>query len=214
MEESLVTKINFICKDLFEEARNNFLLYGNPKKTSLMLREIYKQAQKREEFLCSWHNASKIKKPMDFFEPVLRLKYGKRYDTEIVAKPWFKELISRNEKGGVFQLASLCGREENSKYPNEKKTPIFFILGMEELLFKMDYRHLNKTSLQKLLTGDFMEQPLPKGFGDCVRGSLHQTGKGIFYGTVRNPNNIKFRSTLGNYNYLFYCENFYNFFID
>jgi len=39
---------------------------------------------------------------------------------------------------------------------------------------------------------------------------LHQSGKGIFYGLVKNTESLEFKSTLGNYNYLFYNENFRN----
>ena len=199
--------IEFLGDDLFNKGRNHVLLYGDPQKTNLVLKAMYDAAREREEFLCSWHNASTIAQPMDFFEPILRLKYGNEYES-LREKSWFKDLTTRNEKGGVFQLARLCGREENSENQHARSLPIIFIEGIEELFFKMDYGHLNEEGRKKLLTSSFMEQPLSKGFGDCLRGSLHQTKNGIFYGTVRNSQGIPFEATFGNYHYLFYSENF------
>ncbi len=210
MESPLETEIEFLCEDLFERGKNNVLLYGKPEDTLSVLSGVYERATKKEEFLCSWHDASTITCPMDFFEPVLQLKYGDEYNL-LREKLWFKDLVARSDRSGVFQLAGLCGREKASKNPNPQRLPLFFIDGIEELFFKIDYGHLEEESRKNVLTGDFMDQQLlPRGFGDCLRGYLHQTGNGIFYGTVRDSRGIKFQATLGNHYYLFYNENFMN----
>lgn len=205
----LEREIEYLCGDLFDRGQNHVLLYGKPERTLAVMRGVYERAREREEFLCSWHDASAIAQPMDFFEPILRLKYGDEYDS-LREESWFKDVAARNELEGVFQLASLCGREESSENPNAQRLPVIFIDGIEELFFKMDYGHLDEEDRKKLLTGGFMEQPLPKGFGNCLRGHIHHAKTGIFYGTVRNTEGIQFGATLGNYPYLFYSENFMN----
>src|SRR3989339_534970 len=158
--------------------------------TELLAREI--------EFLCE-----------DLFlEPILKLKYEKKYN-ELKEKDWFKELVAKNTMDGVFRLTEFCGKEKNSKFRNARKLPIFFIDGIENLFFKFDYSHLDEEGRKKLLSIDFWEQPLPKGFGNHLR-NLHQFREGIFYGLVKNTESLEFKSTLGNYNYLFYNGNFRN----
>ncbi len=166
--------------------------------------------QKREKnVLCSWHDASAIAQPMDFFEPILQLKYGNEYDS-LKEHSWFKKLLESKEGSGIFQLAGLCGREEGSANPNARRLPVIFIDGIEELFFKMDYSHLDEEGRKKLLTGDLMKVPGDKGFGNCLREYLNQNlaAKGLFCGSVKNTGGIEYRATLGNYHYLFYCGNF------
>ncbi len=209
MDVQLEREIEFLCEDLFEGGRNHVLLYGKPERTLPVLQGVYERAKKREEFLCSWHDASKITQPMDFFEPILRLKYGSEYES-LREKSWFKELAVRDNKDGVFQLARFCGREKDSKNPHLRKLPLIFIKGIEELFFTMDYGHLDEEGRKKLMNyfTPFTELPLPKGFGDCLRGYLHQTGNGICYGSVMNTKRMEVAATLLNYQYLFYGENF------
>lgn len=197
--------LELLCENLFNGTPNHVLLYGESEHTRSVLKGVYKRAKNKEEFLCSWHDASAITHPMDFFEPILRLKYGHEYES-LREKSLFKDYLETNDQVGVFQLAKLCGREENSKNPNERRSPIFFIDGVEELFFKMDYSHLDEED-RKIVTGDF-KRLHPRGFGNCLRGYLHQTGKGIFYGTVRDTEGIQFKATLGNYHYAFYNGNF------
>ncbi len=201
--------IKFLCEDLFDKrARNHRLIIGKPEDTLEILKAVYEKARTKEELLCTWHDASTITKPMDFFEPILRLKYGGYYE-QLKEEEFFKSLVEKNEKSGVFQLASLCGKDENSKMPNAKKLPVFFIDGIEELLFKFDYDHLDEDGIKRLFSRDFMEKPLSKGFGDCLRRYLHQErDKAVFYGRVRNTQSLEFHATLGNHHYLFYCGNF------
>lgn len=71
--------------------------------------------------------------------------------------------------------------------------------------YNKDYGYLDEEDRKKLIT-PFMEQPLPKGFGDCLRPHLHQTGNGIFYGSVMNTGGMEFAATLLNYQYLFLCS--------
>src|SRR3989339_764530 len=187
MTELLAREIEFLCEDLFLEGQNHVLLYGKHEDTLAVLQGIYKKAKKDKTFLCSWHDSSKIIKPMDFFEPILKLKYEKKYN-ELKEKDWFKELVAKNTMDGVFRLTEFCGKEKN---------------------FKFDYSHLDEEGRKKLLSIDFWEQPLPKGFGNHLR-NLHQFREGIFYGLVKNTESLEFKSTLGNYNYLFYNGNFRN----
>ncbi|MCK5300188.1 MAG: hypothetical protein KAJ54_03475 [Candidatus Aenigmarchaeota archaeon] len=205
--------IEYLCKDLFDKEKNSILLYGDPKQTLAVLKGVYDKANKRKEFLCSWHDASKIDQPMDFFEPILRLKFGDEYE-QMREKSWFKDLSGRETKSGVFQLACLCVQDNNSKNPNERRLPVIFIDGIDELLFKMDYSHLDQEGRKKVLSDRYMEQPSPKGFGDCLRAYLHQTGKGIFYGSVGNVDSIENKATLGNPHYLFYGRNFRPFVVE
>ena len=51
--------------------RNSLLLYGKPADTIAVLRGMYELAQKDTQFRCSWHDASQIQHPLDFFEPIL-----------------------------------------------------------------------------------------------------------------------------------------------
>ena len=193
--------------DMLQNGGGSVLFYGTPEDTLAVLREIYERAKKNEEFLCSWHDASKINQAMDFFEPILQLKYGVEYNS--FKKGYsFKYLASRKDMDGVFQLASFCGQEKDSKNPNARRLPIFFIDGIEELLFKIDYGHLTWADKLKLLDKNPYERPLSKGFGKCLRGHLHQTTKGIFYGTVKTEEGIQYMATLGNVHYQFYAGNF------
>lgn len=208
METKLERVTDSLCRDLFEQGRNSVLLYGRPDYALTILKDVYGRAKARDEFLCTWHDASAITKPMDFFEPILRLKYGDHYES-LSENNWFKDSVSRNDKSGVFQLASLCGRENNTQDPNHRRTPVIFIDGIEELFFKMDFGHLNEDEVTKvMIAGSWERRPLPKGFGDCLRGYLHQTRDGIFYGAARNYESPQFQATLGNPGYLFYALNF------
>ena len=159
MTELLAREIEFLCEDLFLEGQNHVLLYGKHEDTLAVLQGIYKKAKKDKTFLCSWHDSSKIIKPMDFFEPILKLKYEKKYN-ELKEKDWFKELVAKNTMDGVFRLTEFCGKEKNSKFRNARKLPIFFIDGIENLFFKFDYSHLDEEGRKKLLSIDFLEQHL------------------------------------------------------
>jgi hypothetical protein len=186
--------IKYLCEDLFDKGKNSVLLYGKPELTSHVLKTIYEIAREKPEFLCSFHDASQITNPMEFYEPILRLKYGDEYDL-LKEEKWFKTMISKHEGRGVFELAALCRKETKSKNPNHRKLPVIFIDGIEQLFFNMDYDINN--------TNDW-----DKGFGNNLRGELHQENSAVFYGTVRNANGIEFAKTLGRYDYLFYAENF------
>jgi hypothetical protein len=196
-------EIGYLCKDLFSEGRNNVLFFGNLKYTRAVLKGVYNRAKIKNEFLCSWHDALAITKPMDFFEPLLILKYGKEYD-KLKMRPIFRQIC----KEDIFELAYLCGREKGSKNKNHQRLPVIFIDGFEQLLFEMDYGHLDKKRIETMLIDDSASQILPKGFGDRLRKELHQTGTGIFYATVGNANSVEFASTLGTYNYLFNADQF------
>jgi|GEM_PF-6141684 len=210
MEKSLEWNVEYLCESHFSGGQGHTLLYGKPDQTLEVLKEIYQRIKAKNEFLCTWHDASAITKPMDFFEPILRLKYGEEYNS-LKEKSWFKDYVARDEMSGVFQLARFCGKDEDPDRPNTRKMPVIFIDGIEELFFKMDYGHLNKKDLKRVLNGKYMNRPLSRGFGNCLRGHLHQAGTGIFYGRVRDDKGMQYQTTLGNYDYLFYRGNFREF---
>lgn len=200
MEESLSPILECLSRDL-DDARNSVLFYGEPKLTKRILDKVYSLAKEKKELLCSFHDASLIKHPLDFFEPVLRLKYGDEYES-LIKQSWFKDLMASNDGRGIFQLAGLCGREENSENPNARRLPVFFIDGIEELFFNMDYGHIDKEEIEQILNS------WDKGFGTALRSNLHQTHNGVVYGRVRNLDGIEYGATLGSYHYLFYAGNF------
>lgn len=202
----MLDQAEVICEDLFGQGQNHVILFGEYQRALILFRKIYERVQQRREFLCSWHDASRISQPMDFFEPVLRLKYGPKYDA-MKKESWFKSMVQDN----VFQLAGFCGRENDSKDPNAQRLPVFFIDGLEELLFRMDFGYLGDNGGKSNF--DFKDQPLSRGFGDCLRGRLHQTNRAIFYGLVRNMESIDYRATLGNNNYMFYEKNFRTYYL-
>lgn len=212
MQEIVQRSIEYCCDDLFNRGQNHILLYGEKERTLAVLRGVYEKAKERDDFRCSFHDASAISDPMDFFEPVLSLKYGPEYQS-LKEEPWFKELLHNLEHDGFGALADLCKREDKSIISAARKLPVIFIDGIEELFFNMDYDHLDEKGRHQLLTGGFMDQPLSRGFGNALRSCLHQTGQGIIYGTVRNTDGIKCAATLENYHYLFYKENFMHLFI-
>ena len=203
MEKLSSQYIELLCKDLFDEGQSHTLLYGKPELTLAILKGVYQRAKEKPGLLCSFHNASKINQPMDFFEPILKLKYEDEYES-LKQKQWFKNLLKKRDGREIFRLSGLCAMEEKSNNSNQRKLPVIFIDGIEELLFKMDYSHLKDKERKNFN----LEQPIPRGFGNCLRGDLHQTNRGIFYGTVRDIKKIDYLATLGNYNYLFYEGNF------
>src|SRR3989344_7612851 len=81
MEDLERRKIEYLCEDLFERGKNSVLIFGPPEQTRRVLKAVYDAAREKEEFLCSWHEASAINHPMQFYEPILRAKYGPDYDS-------------------------------------------------------------------------------------------------------------------------------------
>ena len=90
-----------------------------------------------------------------------------------------------------------------------------FIDGIENLFFKMDYGHIDKEKQKKIPSSSIFDNSFrSKGFGDALRGRLHQEKKAVFYGIVRNPHSLSYECTLGDYHYLFYSDNFMKVIID
>mgnify|MGYP001568132253 CR=1 FL=1 len=212
MKETFNMDIAYLSEELFKSGKNNTLLYREPENTLEVLQKIYEKANKREEFLCTFHNASLIKKPMDFFAPILKLKYGEEYEDSFKSD-WFKDIINSEDVSETSRLADFCGKDEKSDNLRHKKLPLIFIEGIEELFFKMDYGHLDDDKLKNFFRRGYLEQPGHRMFGNCLRGSLPQTGNAIFFGSVRNNKGIEYATTLGNYHYMFYSGNFGNFHI-
>lgn len=210
MDREIEREIKFISDD-FVARGNSVLFYGKPEHTLEVLRGVYERINEREEFLCSWHDASAIAHPMGFFEPVLRLKYGDEYESVSERiKDIVKNITLGNDRDSfsLGLLAELCGKEEKSKNSNARKMPVFFIDGIAEFLFRMDYGHLDEEGIERIFNYPSYTQTSPRGFGSCLRAELHQAKKGIFCGTVRNAKGLEHRTTLGNYYYLFYSGNF------
>ena len=193
MDESVKFHIDYLCEDL-DGAKDSVLIYGDPEMSNSILNGVYKKLKTNNEYLCTWHDADNINEPMDFFKPILKEIYKKEYQ-KIINENWFKQ--------GDFGIASLCIKES---LPKINKLPIIFIDGIEKLFFKIDFGNLDKLQLINLFS--LGNQPLPNGFGDCLRGELHQTNSAIFYGIVSDSSGIEYLATLGNYEYLFYQDNF------
>lgn len=206
MSNQIQRNIEFLCDNLFNGSTDSVLLYGEPQNTSAVLKGVYSAAKNNHSFLCSWHDGAKIAQPMDFFGPILKLKYREEYGA-IKEKKWFKDLTAKDSTN-VFALASLCAQEKGSADVQKAKTPLIFIDGIEDLFFNMDFGHLDKKEAKKIFGLNFLDQPTPKGFGNNLRAHLHQSGLGIFYGSVLNPKSMQCNATLNNYHYLFYSENF------
>ncbi len=209
MNNGIDKNIKFLCDDLFEGRIDSVLIYGEPQDASAVLKGVYDVAKNSPQFLCSWHDAKKITTPFDFFEPILKLKYEAQYDA-LKEKKWFKDMAAKDSPNR-FEFASLCAQEPNLKdLKDEKKRrmPLIFIDGIEELFFNMDFGHLDEKEIEKIFSIDFLEQPVAAGFGNNLRAHLHQSGLGIFYGSVLDPAGRKYNATLNNYHYLFYAHNF------
>lgn len=191
----------FLLEDLSIDGKS-FLLFGKPELTSAILRETYNKA-KEKGFLCSFHEASKISESMDFFEEILKMKYGKEYNSIKKEYP-FEQLYNKfkNDRMGLNGLASeLCsiGIEKNNPL-------VIFIDGIDKLFFNMDYSHLSEAKIKKLSkTHSYRPGQL---FGNNLRSKFLQVEKGIIYGTVKNPKGIEYLTTLGTPGYACYNGNF------
>jgi hypothetical protein len=189
-------EIQFVCERINEE--QSLLITGNYPLALEFGKQVFSRVQLEGRYLCTWHDASLIRTPLDFFEPVLKLKYGSQYET---LKRQLEDLRRRN----IFELARFCGSDSEF---HDGKMPLIFIDRIEELFFNLDYGPLDDRVKQKLLNSDFLEQPISQGFGNALRAHLHQEQRGLFFGIVRNTESFEFLATLGNYHYLFYEENF------
>lgn len=203
MEDFLSRESEYLSRDLDTANPNSVLFYGESELTGRLLNQVYSMAKEKENLLCSFHDASLIKQPMDFFEQILQLKYGDKYEN-LKEKDWFKKITEKEDLdiSDFHILAGLCARERKSDNPNYRKLPVIFIDGIEELFFNMDYGHFNKKELEQIFT------QWDKGFGTALRSGLHQTLDGVFYGSVRKTDGIEYAETLGRYHYLFYAGNF------
>jgi len=190
MEYSLDIEVQLVCERILD--KGSVLLFGNSEDTLKVLKKAYEELSKNNEFLCSYIQASEVKEPLDFFTPILKLKFGENYRDRI--KSFFELHSKYPDRIGIFHLTDYCGQESEGKTENERKLPIIFVEGIEELLFKLDFPNgLNKRE---------------EGIGNSLRGGLHQTKKAIFCGNVKNDKSIAYKSTLGNYGYMFYEGNF------
>lgn len=208
MDSFLESQTEYLCNNLLDGAPNSILLYGEPELSLSILRIVYDTVKTRQEYRCSWHDASTITTAMQFFGPILRSKYGSSYRC-LKREPTIKQCIARSEAGDFEFLARLCGKEERSKVQCARKMPLIFIDGIEDLLFRIDYGHINKEEQKKIPSSAIFDGSFrSKGFGDALRGRLHQEKRAVFYGIVRNPDSLPYECTLGDYHYLFYSENF------
>ncbi len=216
MTKWLEEEIDYWSNDLFTRHINHVLFYGKRNPVLTLMKGVYTNAMTQENFLCSWHDATNINNQLDFFEPILKLKYDDDY-TKIKNESEFLKLYAKKDAGklldpeDVTNLVNLCGQEKKSVISNARKLPVIFMDGIEELFFKMDF-NLNKKDTTQLLSGRYMQGPSSNGFGNSLR-NLHQLGTGIFYGIVRNKDSLAFKATLGNYHYLFNGENFQKYYL-
>jgi hypothetical protein len=232
-KEKMEFYVNFLFEDLIKcrplGSQNHPLIYGNQEDSLEILERLYDLCNNREEFLCTMHDASKINTALDFFKPILKTKYGEEYKKYFEEENWFREIIKNPNSKDIFELSEYCGMEKTSENLNHRKLPLIFIKGMEELLFKIEFAHSSPREIERLelmininpnamSTKNYMAIrdakyigiPKTKGFGNHLRGHLHQFHKGIFLGTVKNEHGVEFKSTLGNYHYAFYEHNFKN----
>lgn len=211
--------VDLISKDLLDMPSTHTLIYGKPENTFEVLQGVYDVLVKREEFRCTLYNPSEINNPLDFFLPVIKMKYGEDYEQK--AKPTVERILSL---ASANDLAGLCGREEHSSFPNARKTPVIFVDGIEQLLFKLDFPGLDKPFIRRY--ADMIrkradeehytpiELPMDKGFGASIRARLHQNKAGVICGTVIDNASIDYAATLGNYNYMYYDQNFRLVYVD
>jgi hypothetical protein len=232
-KEKIEFYINFLFEDLIKckplGSQNHPLIYGNQEDSLEILEKLYSLCNNREEFLCTMHDAQKINNALDFFQPILKEKYGEEYKKYFKEEDWFKEIIRNPNSKDVFSLVGFCGMEKISENLNHRKLPLIFIKGMEEFLFKIEFANSSPKEIERLesilninpdamSTKDYIATrdahyigvPKTRGFGNHLRGNLHQSQKGIFIGTVKNEHGVEFKSTLGNCHYAFYEHNFRN----
>jgi hypothetical protein len=179
----------FACESLSED--NAVLLLGDPTRTFGVLKEAYSIMGARHEFLCSLHESSEIDSLGEFLNPILKMKYGEKYSS--VKASVYSAQILNPEIREMPYLIEMCGKSLEGKTENERKLPIIFIEGIEELFFKLDFP-----------SGP---SKLDRGFGNCLR-SLWSARKANFCGTIKSKDSPAFLSTMENYDYLFYRRNF------
>ncbi|MGV8087059.1 MAG: hypothetical protein ACP5N1_05510 [Candidatus Woesearchaeota archaeon] len=211
----LKREIDYLCNRI--DIGNHPLIYGDKDHATSLLKGIYDKLNLSERFSCTYHDASNINHPLDFFDPILKLKYGSHYDRLRKDSEMIKIYKNRDDLeisvNSISHLTHIVGEIRYfAKIPLKKK-PLIFIDGIEELFFKMDYGHLNEKERGKLFNVNFMDRPMNNGFGDSLR-ILHQLGSASFCGVVRDTESIEFKATLGNYHYLFYSGNFMNYLVD
>ncbi|MFA6089206.1 MAG: hypothetical protein WC755_05050, partial [Candidatus Woesearchaeota archaeon] len=181
-----------------QDVGNSVLFYGKESDTNFVMKQIYEKMKQNDKFLCSWHNAELIKTPIDFFDPILKSKYGEEYNS-FREEEWFK-------KG----MGELIGRNIDSSKINHQKLPLIFIEGIENLFFNMDY-YLTELDRINFNPNDETLKTKYGNFGNTLRKGLFTPHNGIIYGSVKDKNSKEYNYTLGNYDYLFYVDNFMKF---
>lgn len=186
---------------------SSVLLFGNSENTSKVLKKTYEELSEDNKFLCSCHHASLINSPLDFYTPILKLRFGKDYESKL---KYFFEMQSKHpDKIRIFELTDYCGQDLQGKTENERKLPIIFVEGFEKLLFKLDFPKLLKEEYKGALV-PYSEGGIKSlGFGDSLR-HLQQAipPKISICGTVKDHEGIECKTTLANRGYLFYSGNF------
>lgn len=184
---------------------NHVLLYGKPENTQAVLRALYERCPQWPEARCTYHDASQIQHPKDFFEPILRLKYGEEYAARFEALEAFRKMLEGSNPEDLSFLSAYCARDKQALPDSPRaKQPLIFIEGIEELFFKMDFPQADWATISR--TASF-----GRNFGNSLRANLHQTDLGTFFGTVRDMEGVACQATLNNYHYMFYADNFKQF---
>lgn len=216
----------------------HFLFMGNKDKSLVVLKELYNRASQNSEYLCTFHDASKIKSAKDFFVPILKEKYGEEYNTfifgasgktvENVLDEYDSPDFYNLNKGELFSskditnIISSIARNHSGKHENDKRFPLIFIDGIEELFFNLDYG--NHADFLKLNFKDFSDgnrdsPELDKMFKilrsqkytPIMRSLWNQFTEGDgarIHGVIRKYDGLESVCTLRNYDYLFYEGNF------
>ena len=123
----------------------------------------------------------------------MKLKYD--YETYSKMMSRIKDLDYWNK---LNYFADACG--ENL----EHKRLFVFVDGMEELLFKLDFPNYESSDFKKIRSDGSSGSQL---FGNTLRADLFNKGA-VFLGTIKDLESTAFKTTLGNYNYMFYLGNF------
>ena len=228
-----------ILKLLVQNKTNN-LLIGNPLKTSKILKRLYWDVSSNpnltQGFLLFYTRAEKIKTPSDFYRPLIELRGGeeKILELEKIADASLEEIYSKWE---IISVINFCGKAEDGKTENERKTPIIFIENIENFLYEMDFKGVPLKSpqapkpkkdsnlvfigpLQKIVHEIISINPedIPRHytlkdfgnlgrFGNCLNQLLSDS-KAIFCGTVGNRDSPQYIRTLDNPYYRFNVGNF------
>ena len=135
-----------LCSDNL--SYSSILISGNENGLKIF-KALYERVSQNPAYLCTFHDASKIKSAKDFFVPILKSKYGDGYDDVLSHLGDTVENIldaydSDSGNNGTNSILSIDSEvhyiiKSVVRNPPElcdvKKRPLIFIEGIEELFF-------------------------------------------------------------------------------